>query len=176
MHNKKNNNKSNTFIQGLRPFSRSIPKGLKKLLKKGSYNFSNIVDNWNKMIGKDISSVCYPNTIKIGKEMNNGTLILNVIHGNELTVEYGKQEIIDKINSFFGFKLIKEIKESNPSEIEKKRYRTGKQAYKSDVPEIQKALDDSYGGSTLKVIKPVKKRNGGLATKGQGRAFIKGKR
>ena len=110
MHNKTDNNKSNTFIQGLRPFSRSIPQNLKKLLKKGSYNFSNIVDNWNKMIGKDISSVCYPNTIKIGKEMNNGTLILNVIHGNELTVEYGKQEIIDKINSFFGFKCIKEIK------------------------------------------------------------------
>ena len=110
MHNKTDNNKSNTFIQGLRPFSRSIPQNLKKLLKKGSYNFSNIVDNWNKMIGKDISSVCYPNTIKIGKEMNNGTLILNVIHGNELTVEYSKQEIIDKINSFFGFNCIKEIK------------------------------------------------------------------
>ena len=110
MHNKKNNNKSNTFIQGLRPFSRSIPKGLKKLLKKGSYNFSNIIDNWTKMVGKDISNTCYPNTIKMGKEMNNGTLVLNVIHGNELTVEYGKQEIIDKINSFFGFKCIKEVK------------------------------------------------------------------
>ena len=46
----------------------------------------------------------------MGKEMNQGTLILNVIHGNELTVEYGKQEIIDKINSFFGFKCIKEVK------------------------------------------------------------------
>jgi len=110
MHNKKNNNKSNTFIQGLRPFSRSIPKGLKKLLKKGSYNFSNIVDNWTKMVGKDISNSCYPNTIKMGKEMNNGILVLNVVHGNELTVEYGKQEIIDKINSFFGFKCIKEVK------------------------------------------------------------------
>ena len=110
MHNKINNDKSNTFIQGLRPFSRSIPKGLKKLLKKGSYNFSNIVDNWTKMVGKDISNTCYPNTIKMGKEMNNGTLVLNVIHGNELTVEYGKQEIIDKINSFFGFKCIKEVK------------------------------------------------------------------
>ncbi len=42
--------------------------------------------------------------------MNNGTLVLNVIHGNELTVEYGKQEIIDKINSFFGFKCIKEVR------------------------------------------------------------------
>jgi len=110
MHNKKDNNKSNTFIQGLRPFSKSLPHGLKKILKKGNYNFSNIVDNWAKMVGKDLSSTCYPSTIKMGKKMSNGTLILNVIHGNELTVEYGKQEIMDKINSFFGFKCIKEVK------------------------------------------------------------------
>jgi hypothetical protein len=110
MHSKKNNNKSNSFIQGLKPFSKSLPQGLKKLLKKGSYNFSNIVDNWAKIVGKDLSNACYPNTIKMGKEMNNGTLIINVIHGNELTVEYGKQEIMDKINSFFGFKCIKEVK------------------------------------------------------------------
>ena len=111
MHSKKDNNsKSQNFIQGLRPFSKSLPKGLKKLLQKGSYNFSNIVDNWSKMVGKELSNACYPNTIKMGKEMNNGTLILNVIHGNELTVEYGKQEIMDKINSFFGFKCIKEVK------------------------------------------------------------------
>ena len=119
MHNKKDSNKSNTFIQGLRPFSRSIPQGLKKLLKKGSYNFSNIIDNWSKMVGKDISKSCYPSTIKMNKEMNNGTLVLNVIHGNELTVEYGKQEIIDKINSFFGFKCIKEVKLKVVQEREK---------------------------------------------------------
>ena len=110
MHNKKDNNKTNTFIQGLRPFSKSLPYGLKKLLKKGSYNFSNIVDNWAKMVGKDLSNACYPSTVKMGKEMSNGTLVLNVIHGNELTVEYSKREIMDKINSFFGFKCIKEIK------------------------------------------------------------------
>ena len=110
MHSKKDSNKSNTFIQGLRPFSKSLPQGLKKLLKKGSYNFSNIVDNWSKIVSKDFSDACYPSTLKMGKEMNNGTLILNVIHGNELIVEYGKQEIMDKINSFFGFKCIKEVK------------------------------------------------------------------
>ena len=110
MHNKKDNNKSNTFIQGLRPFSKSLPQGLKKLLKKGSYNFSNIVDNWAKMVGKDLSKACYPCTIKMGKEMNNGTLVLNVVHGNEVTVEYSKKEIMDKINTFFGFTCIKEVK------------------------------------------------------------------
>ena len=110
MHNKKDNNKTNTFIQGLSPFSKSLPRGLKKLLKKGSYNFSNIVDNWAKMVGKDLSNACYPSTVKMGKEMSNGTLVLNVIHGNELVVEYAKQEVIEKINSFFGFKCIKEVK------------------------------------------------------------------
>jgi hypothetical protein len=111
MHNKKNNtNKNNKFIQGLRPFSNSLPYGLKSLLKKGGYNFSNIVDNWGKMVGKETSELCYPNTVKMGSNMSNGTLIVNVIHGNELTVEYGKQEIIEKINSFFGYSCIKEIK------------------------------------------------------------------
>ena len=111
MHSKKYNiNKSRNFIQGLRPFSSSLPHGLKKILKKGGYNFSNIVDNWTKMVGRDISSSCYPNTIKMTKDMNNGILVLNVIHGNELDVEYKKKEIIDRINSFFGFKYIKEIK------------------------------------------------------------------
>ena len=110
MHDKKNNNKTNTFIQGLRPFSKSLPHGLKKLLKKGSYNFSNIIDNWAKMVGKDLSNACFPSTVKMGKEMTNGILVLNVIHGNELTVEYSKQDIMDKINSFFGFNCIKEVK------------------------------------------------------------------
>ena len=111
MHNKKlDNNKSQNFIQGLRPLSNSMPHGLKKILKKGGYNFSNIVNNWSKMVGKNISNICYPKNIKMNKEMNNGILTLNVMHGNELEVEYSKSEITDKINSFFGYKCIKEIK------------------------------------------------------------------
>ena len=109
MHSK-NNNKTQTFIQGLRPFSSSIPKTLKKHLRKGGYNYSNIVDNWTNMVSKKISDACYPTTVKMGKEMRNGTLVLNVIHGKELEIEYEKKEIIDKINSFFGYNCIGNIK------------------------------------------------------------------
>ncbi len=108
MHSK-NNNKSQTFIQGLRPFSSSIPKTLKKHLRKGGYNYSNIVDNWSKMVSKKIADACYPTTVKMGKEMREGTLVLNVIHGKELEVEYEKNEIMDKINSFFGYKCISNV-------------------------------------------------------------------
>ena len=108
MHNK-NNNKSQSYIQGLRPFSNSIPKTLKKYLRKGGYNYSNIVDNWTKIVNKKISDSCFPIKVKMKKEMKDGDLILNVIHGKEIEIEYAKNEIMEKINSFFGYNCISKI-------------------------------------------------------------------
>jgi hypothetical protein len=111
MHNNNNNSsKTKNFIQGLRPLSSSVPHGLKNIIKKNGYNFSNIVDNWNNIVNKNISNLCYPINVKVGKDMSNATIVLNVIHGNELNIEYAKKEIIDKINSFFGYNYVKEIK------------------------------------------------------------------
>ena len=56
-----------------------------------------------------ISDSCYPLTVKMGKETKNGTLVLNVIHGKEMEIEYKKEEIIDKINSFFGYNCISKV-------------------------------------------------------------------
>ena len=106
MHNKNNNNKTQTYIQGLRPFSSSIPKILKKHIRKGGYNYSKIVDSWTQIVSKKISDACYPVKVKMGKDMKEGNLVLNVIHGKEMEIEYEKKEIIDKINSFFGYKCI----------------------------------------------------------------------
>ena len=108
MHSK-NNNKTQTFIQGLRQFSSSIPKTLRKHLRKSGYNYSNIIDNWTKMVNKKISDSCFPVTVKMKKEMRDGTLVLNVIHGKEMEIEYEKKEIIDKINSFFGYNCISQV-------------------------------------------------------------------
>ena len=158
MHSK-NNNKTQTFIQGLRPFSSSIPKTLKKHLRKGGYNYSNIVDNWTKMVSKEISDACYPLTVKMGKEMKDGTLVLNVIHGKEMEVEYGKKEIIDKINSFFGYNCISQItlkivqdtimtdkkvfpKINNFSKIKKKMNKVNNKELKSSLNNFLKAFNE----------------------------------
>ncbi len=61
------------------------------------------------MVSKKISDSCYPITVKMGKNMRDGNLVLNVLHGKELEVEYEKQEIIDKINSFFGYNCISHV-------------------------------------------------------------------
>mgnify|MGYP001327607267 CR=1 FL=1 len=36
-------------------------------------------------------------------------LILNVIHGKEIDIEYNRKNIIDKINSYFGYIFINKI-------------------------------------------------------------------
>ncbi len=90
--------------------SKSLPRGLKTILKKGGYNYASIINNWSDLVGKQISEVCYPKSIKTGKELKDGTLHLNVFHGDQLFVEYNKTNIIDKINLFFGYKFVKNIK------------------------------------------------------------------
>ncbi len=111
MHDKKVYiNKSMYSIQGLRTVSNSLPKGLKKVLKKGGHNYSTIIENWSNLVGKKISNVCYPKSVKTNKELKGGVLTLNVFHGDQVLVEYSKKEIVDKVNIFFGYEFIKEIR------------------------------------------------------------------
>ena len=158
MHSK-NNNKTQMFMQGLRPFSSSIPKILKKHIRKGGFNYSSIVENWTKLVNKKISDACYPLTVKMGKEMKDGTLVLNVIHGKEMEVEYEKKEIIDKINSFFGYNCISQVtlkivqdtiktnekvfpKIKNFSKIEEKMNRVNDDGLKSSLNNFLKAFNE----------------------------------
>lgn len=149
------------FIQGLRPFSSSIPKTLKKHLRKGGYNYSNIVDNWTKMVSKKISDACYPLTVKMGKEMKDGTLILNVIHGKEMEVEYEKQEIIDKINSFFGYNCISQV----TLKIVQDTIKTNEKVFPkiknfSKIEEkMNKVIDDGLKSSLNNFLKAFNERN-----------------
>ena len=120
MHYKQNNKESKTYVQGLRAFGNTLPRGIKGILKKNGYNYSEIISKWNILVGKDISDFSYPKSIKMTRKNTSGTLVLAVKRGNEITIEYSKKQIIDKINSYFGYQLIKEIKlQSSNSENKK---------------------------------------------------------
>ena len=159
MHNK-NNNKTKTFIQGLRPFSSSIPKTLRKHLKKGGYNFSNIVDNWTKIVSEKISDACYPITVKMGKEMKDGVLVLNVIHGREMEIEYQKNEIMDKINSFFGYNCISNVTLKIVSnKIDKKKLFPKIQNFEKIEEKMKNVKDDRLKRSLNNFLKAYNERN-----------------
>ena len=106
----KQNKQSRTYVQGLRSFGSTLPRGVKGILKKNGYNYSEIISKWNMLVGKDISGCAYPKSIKMKKGDTHGTLVLAIKRGDEINIEYSKEEIINKINSYFGYKLINEIK------------------------------------------------------------------
>jgi len=110
MHYKQNNKESKTYVQGLRSFGNTLPRTVKGMLKKNGYNYSEIINKWNLLVGNDISNFSYPVEIKMTKGNTDGTLVLGVERGNEITIEYSKNEIINKINSYFGYKLLSTIK------------------------------------------------------------------
>ena len=51
----------------------------------------------------------------------NGILVIAVKRGNEINIEYSKKEIVNKINSYFGYKLINNIKLQTFNHENKKR-------------------------------------------------------
>ena len=135
-----------TYIQGLRPFSTSIPKTLKKYLKKGGYYYSNIIDNWTKIVSKNVYDSCYPIKIKMGKDMKDGILVLNVIHGKEVEIEYNciKSIILkivqDKIN--VQDKTFPNMK--NLKQIEEKMEKINNEQLKTSLNNFLKAYYDKY--------------------------------
>ena len=110
MHYKQNNKESKSYVQGLRPFGNTLPRGLKGIIKKKGYNYSEIISKWKMLVGENISNCSYPKSLKMTRGDKKGTLILIVKRGDEITVEYSKKEIVNKVNSYFGYELINEVK------------------------------------------------------------------
>ncbi len=158
MHYKQNNKESKTYVQGLRPFGNTLPRGLKGILKKSGYNYSEIISKWSILVGKDISNCTYPKSIKMKKGSSNGTLLLGIKRGDEIKIEYSKKEIIDKINSYFGYKLINEIKlQTFSSEISKKKEKNrDKKFYNNFQEKINKIKNESIKNSLSQLLKVIK--------------------
>jgi len=156
MHIKKTNiSKTQNFIQGLRPLSKTIPRGFKGILKKSGYNFSNVIENWAKIVGKDISNFCYPINIKQSKDAINSVLIINVMHGKELEAEYKKQEIINKVNMFFGYNYVKQIKSKIIQEKKETNLNYTKKINKKKffIDNLEKVKNENLKKSLNKLIK-----------------------
>jgi len=158
MHRKQNNKESKTYVQGLRPFGNTLPRGVRDILKKNGYNYSEIISKWNMLVGKDISSCTYPKSIKMKKGDLNGTLVLAIKRGNEINIEYSKKEIINKINSYFGYKLINEIKLqtiNSVSEIKKNKNTLGE--FSKDLEEkINEIKNKNIKNSLSQLLKIIK--------------------
>ncbi len=79
------------------------------VVKKTGLNI-NIFKNWEQIVGKDISKLCSPLKLIWANKANSATLLVSS-HGADATiVMHSNLEIIDRLNSFFGYYAVSKIK------------------------------------------------------------------
>ena len=104
----KNNTKQRfKTIQGLRSFKDTLPKNIKKIIKKKGHIFSETLNNWKYIVGNEIFQICYPKSFKNSNKFGVSTLQVMVKRGHEIDLVYSKKEIMDKMNSFLATLLLK---------------------------------------------------------------------
>ena len=110
MQYKSNSKQRYRSIQGLRSFKDTLPTKVKKILKKKGHIFSETLDNWRYIVGDDLFKVCYPKSFKSSNKFSSSTLSIMVKRGHEVEMEYSKNEIIKKINTYFNDTIVEKIR------------------------------------------------------------------
>ena len=110
MHFKNNIKQRFKTIQGLRSFKDTLPKNIKKIIKKKGHIFSETLNNWKYIVGDDLFKICYPKSFKNSNKFGVSTLQIMVKRGHEIDLEYSKKIIMDKMNSFFGYAVVEKLK------------------------------------------------------------------
>ena len=110
MSYKNNIKQRNKTIQGLRSFKDTLPTSIKKIIKKKGHIFSETLSNWRYIVGNELFKVCYPKSFKNSNKFGVSTLFVMVRRGKEVELEYSKKQIIDKMNTFFGYSVVEKVK------------------------------------------------------------------
>jgi hypothetical protein len=110
MSYKNNIKQRNRGFQGLRSFKDTLPTSIKKIIKKKGHIFSETLNNWRYIVGNELFQICYPKLFKNSNKFGVSTLHVMVKRGHEIDLEYSKKEIMDKMNSFFGYAVVEKLK------------------------------------------------------------------
>jgi len=110
MSYKNNIKQRNSSFQGLRSFKDTLPTSVKKVINKKGHIYSETLNNWKYIVGDNLFKICYPKSFKNSNRFGVSTLLVMVKRGHEVDLEYSKKEIIDRMNSFFGYLVVEKLK------------------------------------------------------------------
>jgi hypothetical protein len=99
---------SKFFKQGLRPLKNLLPDNLNKIFKKEGALFFEINKNWNRIIGDEFFNFSRP--LKLKRSSDECLLIIQTDKKFTLEIDYLRDDIIEKINSFCGYNAVQKIK------------------------------------------------------------------
>ena len=123
---------------------KSLPKIIDKNIKERNFVEITLIKQWKEIIGQDIAKYCWPIKIVFSDIKNsNGIIFLKTKRGRSMEIEFKNDEIIEKLNQYFGYKSINKISVFQDFNI--------KDSYKKKI--IKKKIKNNHS----KVINKIKK-------------------
>ena len=120
-------------IQGLRSFKDTLPEEARRIIKKKGEIYSKTLENWKYIVGKDLFKVSFPKAFKNTNKIEGSNLIIMVKRGREVDLEYSKKTIMERMNAYFGYNVVNNVKfRSFEAEIKKTRKKEVFDATKKD--------------------------------------------
>ncbi len=100
--------KKNRTFSSLKPIRSLLPENIKKLIKNKSYtDFDTLKMSWKTVLGDDTARKC--DLLKMEKYNKEKCIFIKVDRKHLIEIDYARDEIIKKINSFFGYRCISKI-------------------------------------------------------------------
>ena len=163
MNFKYNTKQRTKSVQGLRSFKDTLPQEAKRILNKKGQIYSNTLDNWKFLVGKELFNVSYPRSFKNSK-LNGSCLNIMVKRGNEVDLEYSKKEIMERMNAFFGNLVVEKLKFTSFSDEKKNSHKKLEFKEKENVTnneykiKINSVKNEKIKSSLLELTKVFRKK------------------
>jgi len=162
MSYKNNIKQRNRSFQGLRSFKDTLPTSIKKIIKKKGHIFSETLNNWRYVVGDELFQICYPKLFKNSNKFEVSTLLIMVKRGHEVDLEYSKKQIINKMNSFFGYSVVEKLKfisfDDSQTKFEKEKVNKNNVTNDKYTDRINDIKNDKIKKSLLELKKIFKQR------------------
>ena len=133
---------------------KSLPKIINKNIKERNFFEISLIKKWKEIIGNDIAKFCWPIKISFPNIKNsNGIIFLKTKRGRSMEIEFKNEEIIEKLNQYFGYKAISKISVVQDFDI------------KDNKTEKSKIIKKTIKEPEYKIINKIKKNSLRLALK-----------
>ena len=113
----------------------SLPKIVDKNIKEKNFLEVSLIKKWREIIGDDIAKFCWPIKIIFSDIKNSyGLIFLKTKRGRSMEIEFKNEEIIEKLNQYFGYNAISKISVVQDFDI-KDAYKKNKKREKNKNPQ-----------------------------------------
>lgn len=110
---------------GVRAVGSFVPGLTRKAFEKYGFSAATLITDWPAIVGRALAAVTAPERLKwpravehaeddtnasAGKGRPGATLVLRADGAQALTVQYGARQIIERINAYFGYAAVAELR------------------------------------------------------------------